>query len=129
MSYSIMVKTPSTTRYVTRVSSELSQTNLPVLEGEPIIMGTKVPIRDIVALWQDNVRPEDIPAMLYNQVSAAQVFDALGFYLDNKIEIDDYLQRYRELGILSRSAIILSHSPFWDEVEAEIKHERLIPVL
>lgn len=120
-----MVATPLiTTRYITRASKALEESDLSICEGEPIITETAVPVRDVVALWQDEVRPEDIPGLLYGQVSVAQVFDALSFYLDNKPEMDGYLQRYRELEALSRSAIALSHSPFWDELEAEIASDR-----
>lgn len=119
-----MIATPPTSRYVTRDSSKLDGVNRQILDGEPIIVGTEIPVRDVVALWQDEVRPEDIPELLYDLVSPAQVFDALSFYLDNKSEIDGYIVRYRELGALSRSAILLSHSPFWDELEASIEQDR-----
>lgn len=89
----------SSTRYIVR--------DRDILNGEPIIVGAKVPARDIVALWQDDIRPEDIPAELYNLVSTAQVFDAISFYLDNQSELDEYMERYRRLGVLSRSAILL----------------------
>ena len=120
-----MVATPLiTTRYITRVSKALEETELSITEGEPIITETVVPVRDIVALWQDEVRPEEIPGLLYGQVSAAQVFDAISFYLNNQSEMDGYLKRYRELGALSRDAIVLSHSPLWDELEGEIERDR-----
>lgn len=120
-----MVATPLiTTRYITRASKALEETELSISEGEPIITETVVPVRDIVALWQDEVRPEEIPGLLYEQVSAAQVFDAISFYLDNKLEMDGYLERYRELGALSRDAIVLSHSPLLDELEMEIERDR-----
>ena len=118
-----MVATPLTNRYVALASKALGESDRPILEGEPIIMETEVPVRDVVALWQD-VRPEDIPVLLYELVSAAQVFDALSFYFDNRVEMEGYLQRYRELGLLNRSAIVLSHSPFWGELEANIADER-----
>jgi len=119
-----MAATPLTTRYITRASKALAASEISIVEGEPIIVETVVPVRDVVALWQDEVRPEDIPGLLYEQVSAAQVFDAISFYLDNKPEMDGYLERYRELGALERSAIVLSHSPFWDELEGEIEGDR-----
>ena len=41
------------TRYVIR--------DLNLLNGEPIISGTKTPVRAIVELWRLGVRPEEIP--------------------------------------------------------------------
>jgi uncharacterized protein (DUF433 family) len=74
---------------------------------EPTIVGTKVMVRDIVEIWRSGVAPEHIPARLFNLISAAQVFDALGFYLDNQPEIDDDIEWYR------------SHPPF--NVPAELR--------
>ena len=112
-----MVVTAST-RYIVRDRN--------ILDNEPIVKGTEIPVRDIVALWQDGVRPEDIPETLYHLISTAQVFDALGFYLDNQAEIDQYMQHYQNVNALSRAAILLSHSPFWDDVERCIESDRQI---
>lgn len=57
---------------------------------EPIVIGTKVFVRDIVEVWRSGVAPESIPAQLFDLVSVTQVFDAIGFYLDNQVEIDDH---------------------------------------
>ncbi len=62
---------------------------------EPTIAGTKVMVRDIVELWRSGTVPEKIPSQLFNLISAAQVFDAIGFYLDNQSEIDEYIEWYR----------------------------------
>jgi len=47
-----------------------------VLSGEPIIAGTRTPVRAIVELWRQGVAPEDIPHRL-THLTLAQVFDAL----------------------------------------------------
>ncbi len=62
---------------------------------EPTIAGTKVMVRDIVELWRSGIVPEKIPSQLFDLISAAQVFDAIGFYLDNQSEIDEYIEWYR----------------------------------
>ncbi len=96
-----MPQTPPGTvsRYVVRDATTFRQ--------EPTIVGTKVMVRDIVEIWRSGVAPEHIPARLFNLISAAQVFDALGFYLDNQPEIDDDIEWYR------------SHPPF--NVPAELR--------
>lgn len=78
--------TETTSRYVTR--------NSEILSGEPIITGTRTSVRSIVGLWQLGIMPEEIPINLPH-LTLAQVFDALSFYMDNKTEIDGYIERNR----------------------------------
>ncbi|MFP4103626.1 DUF433 domain-containing protein [Coleofasciculus sp.] len=78
--------TTSVSRYVTR--------NPDILSGEPIIIGTRISVRVIVGLWRLGTPPEEIPAQ-YPQLTLAQVFDALSFYLDNQAEINEYIERNR----------------------------------
>ena len=78
-----MTTTP-VSRYVTR--------NSDILSGEPIIMGTRISVRVIVGLWRLGTPPEEIPTQ-YPQLTLAQVFDALSFYLDNQAEINDYIEQ------------------------------------
>lgn len=70
------------TRYVARNSS--------ILSGEPTIAATRIPVRAIVGLWRLGIPPEEIPTQ-YPQLTLAQVFDALSFYLDNQDEVDGWL--------------------------------------
>ncbi len=72
------------TRYITRHPD--------ILSGEPIIEGTRTPVRAIIENWRLGLRPEEITIHLPH-LSLAQVFDALGFYLDNKTEINGYIER------------------------------------
>ncbi|MEA5451281.1 DUF433 domain-containing protein [Leptolyngbya sp. CCNP1308] len=74
----------TTSRYVTR--------NPDILQGEPIIAGTRTTIRAIVSLWRLGTAPEEIPTHLPH-LTLAQIFDALSFYLDNQAEINDYIER------------------------------------
>jgi len=65
-----------------------------LLHGEPIIRGTKTPVRAIVELWRLGTLPEEIPLHLPH-LTLAQVFDALSFYAENQAEINDYIERNR----------------------------------
>ena len=65
-----------------------------ILGGEPIIKGTRTPVRAIVEIWRQGVLPEEIPGQLPH-LSLAQVFDALSYYSDHQEEINDYIQRNR----------------------------------
>ena len=74
----------TTSRYITR--------NPQILSGEPIITGTRTSVRAIVENWRLGIRPEEIPLRL-PYLTLAQVFDALSFYLDNQVEINQYIER------------------------------------
>jgi uncharacterized protein (DUF433 family) len=91
----------SHSRYVTSDSG--------VLQGEPIIVGTEVAVRDIVVLWKSGEKPEVIPLKLFNLVTVAQVFDGLSFYADYPDQIDRWIEQYAEHPFpLSRL------NPLWD---------------
>ncbi len=65
-----------------------------ILNGEPIIKGTRTPVRAIVELWRQGVTPESIPSHLPH-LTLAQVFDALSYYSDNQATINHYIERNR----------------------------------
>jgi uncharacterized protein (DUF433 family) len=63
-----------------------------ILGGEPIIEGTRTPVRAIVELWRQGIAPEAIPAHLPH-LTLAQVFDALSYYSDHQEVINQYIER------------------------------------
>lgn len=63
-----------------------------ILSGEPIIKGTRTPVRAVVELWRLGVLPEEIPRHLPH-LTLAQVFDALSYYSDHQTEINAYIAR------------------------------------
>lgn len=65
-----------------------------ILSGEPIIKGTRTPVRAIVELWRQGVLPEEIPSQLPH-LTLAQVFDALSYYSDHQDEINAHIERNR----------------------------------
>ena len=65
-----------------------------ILSGEPIITGTRTPVRAIVELWRLGVSPEEIPTHL-SHLTLAQVFDALSYYADHQPEIQACIERNR----------------------------------
>lgn len=54
-----------------------------ILGGEPIVAGTRTPVRAIVELWRLGVTPEEIPTRLPH-LTLAQVFAALSFFCDHQ---------------------------------------------
>ena len=65
-----------------------------LLSGEPIIKGTRTPVRAIVETWRMGVAPEEIPKGLPH-LTLAQVFSALTYYSDHQDEINNYIERNR----------------------------------
>jgi uncharacterized protein (DUF433 family) len=65
-----------------------------ILSGEPIIKGTRTPVRAIVEIWRGGVAPEEILEHLPH-LTLAQVFDALSYYSDHTEEINTHIERNR----------------------------------
>ena len=65
-----------------------------ILSGEPIIDGTRTPVRAIVEMWRFGTAPEEIPIHLPH-LTLAQVFDALSYYSDHQQEIHSHIERNR----------------------------------
>lgn len=65
-----------------------------ILSGEPIIKGTRTPVRAIVETWRMGVSPEEVPVGMPH-LTLAQVFDALSYYSDHQDEINEYIERNR----------------------------------
>ena len=65
-----------------------------VLSGEPIVKGTRTPVRAIVENWRLGLAPEVIPQQLPH-LTLAQVFDALSYYSDHQAEINGYIEHNR----------------------------------
>ena len=74
-------------------------TNDAILNGEPIIDGTRTPVRAIIELWREGIAPEEIPSRLPH-LTLAQVFDALSYYSDHQDEIKQYIERNQVPGDL-----------------------------
>jgi uncharacterized protein (DUF433 family) len=69
-------------------------TDTHILNGEPIIKGTRTPVRAIVELWRMGIPPEEIPRRLPH-LTLAQIFDALSYYSDHQNEVNSYIERNR----------------------------------
>ena len=65
-----------------------------IQSGEPIIKGTRTPVRAIVEIWRMGVPPEDITTHLPH-LTLAQIFDALSYFADHTDEIHQHIERNR----------------------------------
>jgi uncharacterized protein (DUF433 family) len=61
-----------------------------VLSGEPVIKGTRTPVRAIVEHWKFGDPPDEIARKLPH-LRLAQIFDALSYYDDHRDEIERYI--------------------------------------
>ena len=62
-----------------------------ILGAEPIIKGTRTPVRAVVENWRLGLSPEEIVVHLPH-LTLAQVFDALSYYSDYQEEIDAFIE-------------------------------------
>jgi uncharacterized protein (DUF433 family) len=77
---------PTRYKYITRRDD--------VLSGEPIIVGTRTPVRAVVEAWRVGTAPEESPQD-FPHLTLAQVFTALAYYSDHQTEINDCIERNR----------------------------------
>ncbi len=57
-----------------------------VCGGEPVIKGTRIPVRIIAECWRGGMSPEEIRGA-YPHLGLAQIFDALSYAEDHDVEI------------------------------------------
>jgi uncharacterized protein (DUF433 family) len=62
-----------------------------VLGGEPIVRGTRIPVRSIVLAWRED---EDAEGVLnaYPQLTPVDVQEALAFYDTHRVQIERYIR-------------------------------------
>jgi len=65
-----------------------------ILGDEPIVKGTRTPVRAIVENWRFGLSPEEIVVRMPH-LTLAQVFEALSYYSDHQEEINDYIEKNR----------------------------------
>jgi uncharacterized protein (DUF433 family) len=65
-----------------------------ILSGEPIIAGTRTPVRSIVEKWRLGMTAEEI-VQGSPYLTMAQVFASLSYYWDHRKEIDAFIERNR----------------------------------
>ena len=65
-----------------------------VLSGEPVVKGTRTPVRAIVERWKFGESAEEIARSLPH-LRLAQIFDALGYYDDHREEVEKYIELNR----------------------------------
>lgn len=61
-----------------------------ILGGQPIIVGTRIPVR-VIAVWHRMGYSVDEIIAMYSRLNHAQAYDALSYYYDHKPEIEQLI--------------------------------------
>jgi uncharacterized protein (DUF433 family) len=64
----------------------------PIDDGTVRVVGTRIPLEVVVEEFKDGASPEEI-VIHYPSLNLADVYTVVGFYLNHKSEVEDYLRR------------------------------------
>ncbi|MBI2478738.1 MAG: DUF433 domain-containing protein [Planctomycetia bacterium] len=68
-----------------------------MFQGEPHIEGLRIRVWDVVlARDQGGYTPEEIAATVYPDLSLAQVYSALAYFEDHRVEIEQAVRREQD---------------------------------
>ena len=70
--------------------------------GEPVIKGTRTPVRAVVEWWKFGAAPEEIKENL-PYLSLAQIFDALSYYDGHREEIEASIAENRPVALKAKN--------------------------
>ncbi len=79
---------------MTRTAHRYIVSSPEILGGEPVVEGTRTPVRAVVELWRGGVPAEEITLDLPH-LTLAQVFDALSYFSDHTNEINEHIEANR----------------------------------
>jgi uncharacterized protein (DUF433 family) len=65
-----------------------------ILGGEPVLEGTRTPVRAVIGLWRGGTPAEEITLDLPH-LTLAQVSDALSYYSNHTAEINEHIEANR----------------------------------
>lgn len=82
-----------------------------VLDGVPILRGTRIPVRLIAQMYRLGDSVDDI-LRSYPHLSAAAVHDAISYYLDHLGEIEQEIAAHRIENVLARTGAQMDERGF-----------------
>jgi uncharacterized protein (DUF433 family) len=68
-----------------------------VRSGNPIVMGTRIGVHDVIGLLQNGDTVETIVANSFPNLTRAQVYECLAYYEDHRGEIDLLVARQMDV--------------------------------
>jgi uncharacterized protein (DUF433 family) len=66
--------------------------------GNPIVIGTRIGVHDIIGLLQNGETVDSIVTQSFPSLTRAQVYECLAYYEDHRGEIDVLVARQMDLG-------------------------------
>lgn len=73
------------------IQNRYIQSDPEICGGEPVISGTRIPVR-VLAVWTQKGKSVDEIASMYPNLTHAMVHDALSFYYDHREWIDRLIE-------------------------------------
>lgn len=95
-------------------------------EGDVLRVGnTRVTLQAVIADFQRGASPEEI-AHHYSALSLSDIYLVVGYYLQNKVEVDTYVQRQRQLANDARHEYEAEHvsDPLRQQLLARVEEYR-----
>lgn len=77
-----------------------------IASGEPIIRGTRVPVRAIASHYKASETLEEI-LEAYPHVLPAAVFDAISYYLDHQEEMEAFIDENRPERVMEKHGLMV----------------------
>lgn len=84
-----------TTKKMNKLKHPYIEKKVGVCGGEPVIVGTRISVSLIVEMERAGHSVDEMVTM-YPHITHAQVYDALSYYYDHKIEIDKIIDENKE---------------------------------
>lgn len=82
-----------------------------LLNGSPIVRGTRIPVRLIAQMYRVGDSVDDILSG-YPQLDAAAVYDAISYYLDHRAEIEQEIIANRIENVLAETSAQMNDRGF-----------------
>ncbi|MBI1258506.1 MAG: DUF433 domain-containing protein [Chloroflexi bacterium] len=95
-------------------------------EGDVIRIGnTRVTLQAVIADFHRGASPEEITHH-YSALNLSDVYLVVGYYLQNRVEVDAYVRRQRQLADEARQAYLADHpnDPLRERLLARLAEQR-----
>jgi uncharacterized protein (DUF433 family) len=74
--------------------------------GAPVIRGSRISVRLIAELWNGGETGEGM-LQTYPHLQASWMYDAISFYLDHRVEIDQTIEANRIENVLAKHGAVM----------------------
>lgn len=103
----IKVLYPVNPMQLSTIQNRYIQSDPDICGGEPVLSGTRIPVRTVVVWTQEGKSVDEIAAM-YPNLTHAMIHDALSFYYDHR----DFIDRLIEENTVERQMEATAGAPW-----------------